>query len=421
MAKILIHTLVFPPDLNSNAYVLADLAREWKKYGHEITVLTTTPHYNTTEETSQKQPLVPFRGKWLYKSEFEGIPCYHIKVSEKKGGILSRITTAFRFHRLALHIARSKELECEIVVTQSPTILAGLVGSWIAKRNNAKSIYIVQDVFPDGFIHLANLKNRWLISLLHKIEHHVYAVTDAVTVISKGMYDLLRSRVSDNKILRVIPNFVDVDLYHQMPRHNAFSGEHCFDDCFLVSYVGNFGKAQNFSPVLEAAKQLKDLPIRFLLVGGGVMYEKLLTEKELNHLDSLKVLGYQPRDTTPLINAASDLSLVLLNQDVLSTAFPSKIYTLMASGKPILLCANPKSDVFQFVEETGIGWAIDINDNTAFTEKIRYLSQHPEELKRAAETGCQLVRDFYTLPIIAEKYHRLFQEPLADAPTPGEE
>ena len=103
MAKILFHTLVFPPDAITNAYILSDLARELHHtYGHEIRVLTTTPHYNLVDGDLGRQPLLPERGRWLLRSDFAGMICLHIRVPSVKGGVGMRLITAFRFHFLGL-------------------------------------------------------------------------------------------------------------------------------------------------------------------------------------------------------------------------------------------------------------------------------------------------------------------------------
>ena len=75
-------------------------------------------------------------------------------------------------------------------------------------------------------------------------------------------------------------------------------------------------------------------------------------------LTNLEVWGYQPRETTPWINASSDLCMVLLSPHVRCFSFPSKIYTLMACGKPVLLYGDPEADVARFVRDTGIGWVV---------------------------------------------------------------
>ena len=410
MAKILLHTLVFPPDANSNAYVFADLVRELKRLGHDIVVLTTTPHYNITEEALAKQPMTPVRGNWLLQSDFEGIPCYHIRVPEEKGGIVRRIKTAFRFHALGWWTARSAKMKCDVVLSQSPPLSIGLLSAWMAKRHGAKSIFIAQDIQPDSLMRQGKIKNPLFIGILRSLERRVYKQNDAICTISQGLVETLRPRIPAKTLLREIPNFVNTELYRPLPRNNEFSATHGLDSDFVVSYVGNLGNAQDLTPVTAAARQCADLPIKFLLAGGGLKQEALQREATESGLTNLKILGYQPRETTPWINAASDLCLVMLAAHVRCFSFPSKIYTLMACGKPILLYGDPEADVARFVRETGIGWVVAAGDHQGFTNLVRRLQQHPDELVECGKRGIEEVQKHYTTEAVAFQYHLLIEE-----------
>jgi colanic acid biosynthesis glycosyl transferase WcaI len=407
MARILMHTLLFPPDANSNAYMFADLARELQRLGHDITVLTTTPHYARDEASLKKQPLINDGNRAVLRSSFEGIPCFHIAVPARKGGIRARIATAVRFHFWALAYGMRKQFACDIVLSQSPPLSIGLLSAWLARRHRAKSIYIAQDIFPDGLIQQGRIKNPLLIRAIRILEHLVYSRSHAVTSISGGLVDALRPRVPSTTELRTIPNFVNTTLYHPLPRNNEFSREYGLNDKFVVSYVGNLGNAQDLSPVLAAARECKDLPVKFLLVGSGIKEESLARELKHQVLDNVHLIGYQTRELTPMINAASDLCLVLLSPHVRNFSFPSKVYTLMACGKPILLYGHPQADVARFVSGTGIGWVIPNGDIEGFVEKVRHLCQCRSELQACAERALTSVKEKYTAEVVARQYDDL--------------
>jgi glycosyltransferase involved in cell wall biosynthesis len=413
MAKILLHTLLFPPDANSNAYVFADLAKELRAIGHEIVVLTTTPHYNLVEEDLRKQPMTPVCGSWLLRSEFEGITCYHVQVPPGKGGILTRVKTAIRFHILGFIAAMSKAFECDIVLSQSPPLSIGLLSSWIARRHGARSVYIAQDIFPDGLIKQGKIRNPVAIRFLRWLERRVYSASDAVCSVSDGLVNTLRPRVPQHTLLRSIPNFVDSLLYRPLPRRNEFSTAHGLDEVFAVSYLGNLGNAQNFEPVMTAAAALQGQPIKFLLAGGGIKFDQLVREASAKQLGNLEILGYQPRETTPLINASSDLCLVLLSAHVENFSFPSKVYTLMACGKPILLYGNPGADVARFILDARIGWVIPEGDTRAFIERIKELAEDRGTLDEYGQRALCLARARFTARAVATQYGQLFADLLS--------
>lgn len=413
MAKILLHSLVFPPDANSNAYIFADLAKELRALGHDVTVLTTTPHYNRVQRDIDRQPMTPL-GPWLLRSEYEGIPCYHVRVAPEKGGMAMRIMTALRFHLLGTAAALRRRFACDVVVSQSPPLSIGMSSALIARRHGARSIYVAQDIFPDGLIHQGRIRNPLAIRFLRWLERRVYAASDAVVSISAGLVETLRPRVPARTLLRTIPNFVDTRMYRPLPRQNSFAREHGLEGVFVVSYLGNLGNAQNFTPVMKAADALRDEPVKFLLVGGGIKYGALVQEARDRRLSNLEILEYQPRESTPLINAASDLCLVLLSPHVRNFSFPSKVYTLMACGRPILLYGNPDADVARFVLEARVGWVVPDGDLDGFRETVKRLARDPSALAEAGKRGVGAVAEGFNSQSVARLYDALFQELLND-------
>ena len=408
VARILIHSLVFPPDAITNAYILSDLARELKTtFGHELMVLTTTPHYNLVDGDIQKQPMVPVFGNWLLKSDFDGITCYHVRVPSAKGGVGTRVVTAARFHLLGLLAMWRIRWKCDVVISQSPPLSIGLVGAWIARILGAKAVYIVQDIFPDGLIRQRKIRSRLLIAALRGLEKWVYRSSDAVCGISDGFARVLRPRVPVHRLLEVIPNFVNTDVYRPLPRMNDYARERGLVDQFVVSYVGNIGNAQDFSAVLAAARACKGLPIKFVMVGDGIRRAGLAADAAAQGLGNIEFWGYQPRESTPWINASSDLTLVLLAPHVGSYGFPSKVFTLMSSERAILLVADPESDIAHLIAETGAGWVVPCSDTDGFVRIIRQAMDDRAGLAARAEAGGVAVRKQFTVPVVARRYHDL--------------
>lgn len=410
MAKILLHSLIFPPDATANAYIFADLARELKKLGHEVVVLTTTPHYSVIPEALKAQPMKPVRGDWLLKSDFEGMECYHVRVSPEKGGILKRIKTALRFNLLGFRAAAGPAFKCDVVLSQSPPLTVGLMSALIAKKHGAKSIFVVQDIFPDGSIHLGKIKNRFFIRLLRLLEQQVYRRSDAITSLSTGLVDILRERVPEKTLLREIPNFVNTDLYRVLPRQNEYSAARGLDDKFVVSYVGNVGHYQDFEPLFAAADACRDIPVKFLVAGNGVLLEGLKKRALAEGLTGIEFLGYQEREVTPWINASSDLCLVLLSPLVGNYSFPSKVYTIMACARPTLVYGGAASDIVALVRDGGAGWAVTSGNPADFAAKIRELYNDREALEKCGSRAREMVEERFTASAVASRYSELIAE-----------
>lgn len=410
MANILLHTLVFPPDGNSNAYIFGDIALELKRLGHNITVITTTPHYSILEENLIKQPLNDVGKRWYKKSEYNGIDCYHINVPSKKGDMWQRLMTYAKFHVNAIRLAWIKRFNADVVISQSPPLSIGVVNYIIAKLLKAKSVYIVQDLFPDGPITQGKIKNKAVIRVLRMIEKSVYKHNDAVTAVSDGIMQHLKERVPKGKILKTIPNFVDAGIYYPMPKNNHMSEKLGVSDKFVISYVGNIGNAHDLSPIFYCAERVKDTNIEFIIAGNGIKKDYYENKAKEENLNNIKFIGYQKREDTPYINALSDICLVMLAPHVKGYSFPSKIYTLMAMAKPIIVMCSPECDAAGFVEKAEAGYAVKCGHCAEFTEIVKELYNNSSKLKQYGENGLFKIKDVYTKETVCMQYDLLIEE-----------
>ena len=223
MARVVILSLVFPPDSVSTAQIMGELAVELKKLGHEVRILTTTPHYHRDIEAESKQPLSLHWGIFLRKSVFSDIPVYHIAMPQKKNSLTSRFFPFFHFHFFSCIAGMIVFKRPDIILVPSPPITIGISAWWLCLIHKAKYIYNVQEIYPDCAINLGAIRNPLVIRLLYKIESFVYRKSAAITVIAPKMaHRLLEKGVASNKI-SVIPNFVDINDMYPLPKDNKFS------------------------------------------------------------------------------------------------------------------------------------------------------------------------------------------------------
>src|SRR5437879_2802716 len=122
MANVLLHTLVFSPDGVSTAYLMTDLARQLKRLGHAVTVLTTTPHYNLDPSTLARQPMRSVVPGVLYRSVCDGIPVWHVRMRAKKQRVSARSLDYLIFHAISLLAATGVVGRCDIVLAPSPPL-----------------------------------------------------------------------------------------------------------------------------------------------------------------------------------------------------------------------------------------------------------------------------------------------------------
>lgn len=411
MARVLFLSLVFAPDGVSTSVLMTELAHELRGLGHEITVLTTTPHYNVEPEARARQPLHKKWGSLLYESDCDGIPVYHAAIPTKGSRVGARLLDYARFHAISTAAGLTVAGDYDVIFAPSPPLTIGLSAWLLRLLKRAPFIYNVQEIYPDVAVSLGVLRNPRAIGALERLERFVYGRAYTITTISERFRRrLLQKNVPPGK-LRVIPNFVDTEFIQPGPRHNDFSTCHRLDDKFVVLYAGNIGLTQGFETILDAAQQLADLPdLHFLFVGDGTRRDWLAEQLARESYSNVTLLPYQPRSVVPQIYATADLCLVPLKKGTAQETFPSKIYTIMAAARPVVAATDPESELADLVQTADCGWAVPPDDAAALSDVLRRAYEERSLLARKAHLGHAHVVANYSRQAVAQRYDELIRE-----------
>lgn len=403
--KILIHTLIFSPDGVSTAYLYNDIALAFQKRGWDVVVLSTTPHFNVVEEQLAEQPLK--WGVWgLYKkSSFKGIPVYHVPQKKFKSTLL-RLVGFVYWHIVSFLMALFMK-NIDVILSPSPPLTIGRLNNWLGKLKGCKVVYNVQEIYPD-------ILNKPKTSLVHKVlskmEYKVYNKSAAVTTIDQVFYDTIVDRFEDKSKLHIIPNFVDTDLY-KSGVSTAELDKSLFpeNDNIKLLYAGNIGWAQDWKPLVKLAEKTRDLPVEYFLIGMGKMRSWVEEQKQTLGLDKLHILDYQPRHLMPAILAYSDLQYIFMTPESEGMGFPSKVYTIMACGRPLLVCSGENTPIVNFLKPIGCAKLITDHDLDRKTDEMtQWLAgMTREKLREMGTKGETIVKAEYAKEIVTNKYVEL--------------
>jgi colanic acid biosynthesis glycosyl transferase WcaI len=410
MARVLLHSLTFSPDAVSTGYLMTDLARQLQRMGNEVTVLTTTPHYNLEAQALARQPL---RRQWLglvFRSELDGVQVWHIKIPMKGQRVFTRVIDYIYFHLMALVLGLTAIGSYEIVITPSPPLTIGLVGWLLGLRRGVPFVYNVQELYPDFAINQGIVTNPWFIKMLRWLERFVYDRSAEVVTISEWFSRIIVARGVPESRVRMIPNSVDTSLFRPYPRDNEFARQHDLVNGFVVLYGGNIGLSQDWESFMRAAEELAHLPIRFVVVGGGARGEWLERECAGRKLANIRLLGYQSRTLMPLVNASSDLCTIPMKATTTTDTFPSKIYTIMACAKPVLVQADEDSELNWLVRTVGFGRVASPDDSRGYTDAVRCAFEERARLPEEGLRGHAYVLREYSTEAVGRKYDVLIQE-----------
>lgn len=399
--KILIHSLIFSPDGVSTAYLYNDIALAFDKAGYEVVVLSTTPHFNVVKEQLIEQPM-----KWgiwgVYKiSSYKGIKVYHIPQKKFKSTFLRLI--GFMYWHIVSFLMGLSIANVDVILSPSPPLTIGLLNLWLGKLKGCKVVYNVQEIYPD----ILGKNSGLIYNVLSKMEHKVYNSSDAVTTIDQIFYDTIVDRFKDKRKLRIIPNFVDTQLY-QSGVSTVQLDKSLFPetDSIKLLYAGNIGFAQDWETLILLVEKTHDLNVEYFVIGEGVMKSYVEEKKQTLGLEKLHILPYQPRQLMPKILAYSDIQYIFMNPRMDGQGFPSKVYTIMACGRPLLVCSGENTPIVNFLSPIGCANLITNHDLEMKTnEMAAWLKvMDRETLRKMGARGEATILQTYTKDIVTMQY-----------------
>lgn len=401
MKKILIHSLIFSPDGVSTAYLYNDIALALKQKGYNVVVLSTTPHFNVLSEHLEKQPL-----RWgvpgLYKtSSFHGIKVYHVPQKKFKSTAL-RLLGFVYWHIVSFFIGLTIR-RVDLILSPSPPLTIGLMNLCLARLKGCKVVYNVQEVYPD----ILKLKDGFMLQFLRSIEKKVYNGSNAVTTIDKVFYDTIAPRFIDRSKLYIIPNFVDTELYRRVEWEGKLdSSIFPKSESIKMLYAGNIGLAQSWEPLIDLAEKTRDLNVEYVVIGEGAKRGYVEEEIKKRGLEKLHLLPYQPRELMPAILSYSDASFIFMAPESDTDGFPSKVYTIMACERPLLVLSGENTPIINFLKDKGCAKLITEQDfDKKVDEMVEWLrSVTKEDLAEMGKRGLQTIKEHYTKEKVTDMY-----------------
>ena len=262
----------------------------------------------------------------------------------------------------------------------------------------------MQEIYPD----ILKRKEGLVIEQLRRMERYVYNNSTAVTTIDRVFYNVIAGRFKDKSKLCIIPNFVDTGLYNPQGGNVECLNPLFFPatDSLKLLYAGNIGYAQDWEPLISLAEKTKGASIEYFTIGEGVMKPVLEEKVRELELDNVHILPYQPRSLMPSILAYSDIQFIFMNPEMEMQGFPSKVYTIMACGRPLLVCSGKNTPIINFLQEHGCAKLI---TEKSLEEKVGEMadwlnSVSKSELALLGRNGVEVIKRLYSKDVVTQKY-----------------
>lgn len=401
----------FWPETNAPATRLYEHARNWSRAGHAVTVVTSAPNF------PQGRVFEGYENRWYGVEEVAGARVVRVKTYiTANEGVVKRTLDYISF-MVAGALGGLFQRRPDLVVATSPQFFSALGGWALAGLRRVPFVLELRDLWPASIAALGAVKNRWILSLLERLELFVYRRARRIVCVTEAFRRDLVERGIDAAKIDVVVNGIDLTRFSPTAgKDPEMLAELGLENRFVVGYLGTHGMSHGLESVVEAAALLADRPeVVFLFAGAGAEKEnvrRLVTERGLS---SVIMLPLQPRERMPALWSVCDAALIpLLDRPVFSTVIPSKLFEAMGMGVPVLL-ALPDGEAAGIVRDTGVGLTIAPEHPEALAAAVRRLLDDPDLVARFRRACAERAPDF-SRERLAEDMLRSFAAAIGQSP-----
>ncbi|MFC5446784.1 glycosyltransferase family 4 protein [Paenibacillus aestuarii] len=354
--KLLIYAHYYTPDVASTGQILKELA-EGMLHAFDITVICVVPSY-----TGKIAP--EYKTKMFYSEKINGVKVIRIRVPEfSKGHKVSRIKNILAYFFGAL-IATFKVGKMDFVYSISqPPILGGLLGVWGKWMKHAKYIYNIQDFNPEQTMAVGYSNNKAVLKLMLLLDKFSCRYADKVIVVGRDMVETLKGRFGGINVPNhvFINNWIDEKEVYPLPAGHekvlAFKKKYGLENKFVIMYSGNLGLYYDLENLMDVIKEFKNRDdVVFAFVGEGTIRNNLVQFTEKHALNNVTFIPYQDKAELVYSLNAGDAHWCLNAKGIKGVSVPSKLYGIMATGKPILAALEKGSEARLIIEDTKCGY-----------------------------------------------------------------
>jgi colanic acid biosynthesis glycosyl transferase WcaI len=405
--RLLLVNQHYPPDSGATGRLLAQLAEALAARGHEVEVLTGRPTYAEARG-------VPA----LRRETVRGVRIHRLPMLPRRNGALSRTLHYLAFAVSSLVAGLFHRRPDAVLAFSSTPMFGGVAAAALARAKRCPFVYVVQDVYPEIAQAMGVVRGKPLAAFARFLEATAWRAAARVVLIGDDLHGVAASRAVEGARLATIANWADLDTIRPLEQ-SAFRAEQGFGaDDFVVEYAGNFGRSQDLDAVLEAARLVEERTagagtagsgrVRFLLVGEGSASVEV--RRRARGLPNVSVAPYQPEERLGEVLAAADLSLIPLRSGLTRYCVPSKVYSILASGRPVGASLDDDSEVARIVEEGRCGFRVDPEDPAAMAEEILALACDRDRAREMGRNGRAYGEKKATLERAVKEYEALLTE-----------
>lgn len=396
-------TQFFAPDYAATGQLLDELVRHLAKQGVSIEVFTGQPGYAYGDEIAPNRELS--ENLEIYRSRTTQFWSNRIR-GKAINGLLFTV-------RAFLHLLRHGWKKDQVLLLTTAPPFLPVVGYLANLLFGTPYVVILYDLYPDIAVELGVVNFHHPIARLWRwLNQLVWRRAKSLIVLSPTMKDrVLGHYPSIAHKVEVIHSWADPNLIKPIEKkNNWFAHKYGLVDTFTVLYSGNMGRCHDIDTIFEAAKLLRNEPIRFVCIGGGVkranLIEKIMAEDMTNFL----FLSYQDKKDIPYSMTACDVSLVSISSGMDSLVAPSKLYSALAAQRPVVAICPKNAHLRYLIAQANCGASFLNGDSSGLADFIQVLAKDELMLERLSKASRYYLEQLFTVSIIARQYRKVLCE-----------
>ena len=394
------------PDMAATGQLLTELAEDLAaRHGCDVTVVAGRP----LRGGGAPRRLAPFT-----REERHGVRILRANgTTLRPGRFVARVTNYLSYFASAC-LAGLCVPPPDIVVALTDPPIIGLAALAVARLRGARFVFLCEDVFPEVAVLLEDFHSETVDRLLNRLNRSLLKRADAVVALG----DRMKRRLVEEKgaapgRVTVIHNWADCAAIVPQPKDAAFVAANGLAGKFVVMHSGNIGLSQSLDALLDAAALLKDDPaIAIVIVGDGTKRPALEARAARDGLTNVHFLPYQPKERLAESFSAADVFLVSLKPDLEGYIVPSKLYGILAAGRPFVAAVDPSCEAAVIAVEGDCGVAVPPENPAALAAAIRALARDPARVAWLGARARQVAARF-DRPVAVQAYADLFRETLS--------
>jgi len=386
--RILLLNEYFPPDTSATAKIAATVAGSLATR-HQVTVLAGRPSYDPDER-------YPF--SLLRRNVSGNLTVEHVgSTTYPRHQMRRRVANYLSYAALA--VPRALAVKSDLVLAMTDPPFNGITGALIARMKGIPFVYNIRDLYPDMALGGDIVRPRSWVALWERLHRAALRQATRVIVLGDDMRERILSKGIAPERVVVVRDGASFPAAAVPPNHPAI-GEIRGSADFVVLHAGNLGFYGAWNTLLDAAKLLPANGTRMIFIGDGANRASL--EDASRGSATVRFLPFRPPEEIPCVMAAGDIHIVTIRRGLGGVVVPSKLYSILAAGRPILAVAPEDTDVARIVRSADCGLVADPDSPAQVAAAIRTLKSDPARLEAMGHRAHQAAADYARVKELAK-------------------